>query len=293
MHVVSTNFAKTLVCKREYDVILWRISNNKTTIPHCLILKFRRGASNQAVVPVITRPLHATSPCLVSQRSHLSHWPCHQWRLANCDWMPASYPSWQYSHSRRHPACWSLSQWSHTVSSSRSMEPWHLLHSAITSIKWECTASEIETSVLFPLLNNSSVHLITKTETRWNAERLEGTKRLWIFIPDPPSWNGTAKNSVQYRSRNIPRGQTNLLRFSLVLDTNFESFGNKRNNRTYIRWLMPWTKFLAVQWTAWVWLNRLRTGIGCFCSCLYKWGMATSVACECGAEDQTIGNVVF
>ena len=24
MHVVSTNFAKTLVCKREYDVILWR-----------------------------------------------------------------------------------------------------------------------------------------------------------------------------------------------------------------------------------------------------------------------------
>ena len=32
MHVVSTNFAKTLICKREYDVILWRhkqrISNN-------------------------------------------------------------------------------------------------------------------------------------------------------------------------------------------------------------------------------------------------------------------------
>jgi len=32
MYVVSTNFAKTLICKREYDVILWRhkqrISNN-------------------------------------------------------------------------------------------------------------------------------------------------------------------------------------------------------------------------------------------------------------------------
>jgi len=24
MHVVSTNFTKTLVCKRQYDVILWR-----------------------------------------------------------------------------------------------------------------------------------------------------------------------------------------------------------------------------------------------------------------------------
>jgi len=24
MHVVSTNFAKMLVCKREYDVVLWR-----------------------------------------------------------------------------------------------------------------------------------------------------------------------------------------------------------------------------------------------------------------------------
>jgi len=24
MHVVSTNFAKMLICKREYDVILWR-----------------------------------------------------------------------------------------------------------------------------------------------------------------------------------------------------------------------------------------------------------------------------
>jgi len=53
MHVVSTNFAKTLVYKREYDVILWRhkqrISSNKTTIRRCFILEFRRGASNQAV----------------------------------------------------------------------------------------------------------------------------------------------------------------------------------------------------------------------------------------------------
>jgi len=64
MRVASTNFAKTLVCKRENDVILLRhkhrISNNKVTIRHCLILEFRRRASNQAVAPGITTPLHGT-----------------------------------------------------------------------------------------------------------------------------------------------------------------------------------------------------------------------------------------
>ena len=44
---------------------------------------------------------------------------------------------------------------------------------------------------------------------------------------------------------------------------------------------------------AWVRLNRLRTGVGRFRSCLYKWGMAPSAACECGAEEQTAGRVVL
>ena len=70
MHVVSTNFAKTLVYQSEYDVILsrhkQRISSNKTTIRRCLVLKFRRGASNQAVASGITRPLHATGRYLVA-----------------------------------------------------------------------------------------------------------------------------------------------------------------------------------------------------------------------------------
>jgi len=39
---------------------------------------------------------------------------------------------------------------------------------------------------------------------------------------------------------------------------------------------------------AWVRLNRLRTGVGRFRSCLYKWGMASSAACKCGAEEQTV-----
>jgi len=43
----------------------------------------------------------------------------------------------------------------------------------------------------------------------------------------------------------------------------------------------------------WVRLNRLRTDIGRFRSCMYKWGMASSAACECGAEEQTADHVVF
>ena len=58
MHVVSTNFAKTLVWNRECEVILWchkqRKSSNKTTMCHCSI-EPRRGESNQAVAPGITR----------------------------------------------------------------------------------------------------------------------------------------------------------------------------------------------------------------------------------------------
>jgi len=40
------------------------------------------------------------------------------------------------------------------------------------------------------------------------------------------------------------------------------------------------------------WLNRLRTSVGRFLSCLHKWGMAPSVACECGVE-QTVGHVIL
>ena len=44
--------------------------------------------------------------------------------------------------------------------------------------------------------------------------------------------------------------------------------------------------------TAWVRLNRLRTGVERFRSCLHKWGMASSAACERGAEEQTVDRIV-
>jgi len=43
---------------------------------------------------------------------------------------------------------------------------------------------------------------------------------------------------------------------------------------------------------AWVRLNRLRTGVGRFRSCLYNRGVA-SAACECGAEEQAVDHVVL
>ena len=43
---------------------------------------------------------------------------------------------------------------------------------------------------------------------------------------------------------------------------------------------------------AWVKLNRLRTGVGLFCSETHKWGMASTAACECGAKKQTAEHVI-
>jgi len=38
-------------------------------------------------------------------------------------------------------------------------------------------------------------------------------------------------------------------------------------------------------------LNRLRTGVRSIRSCLYKWGMAFSAACECVSDEQTVDHV--
>jgi len=43
----------------------------------------------------------------------------------------------------------------------------------------------------------------------------------------------------------------------------------------------------------WVRLNRLRIGVGLSRSCLHKWGMVPSAACEFGANQQTVDHVVL
>ena len=44
---------------------------------------------------------------------------------------------------------------------------------------------------------------------------------------------------------------------------------------------------------AWTKLNRLRTGHGRCMSCMYKWGLAASPACDCGAIDQSMCHIVM
>ena len=43
---------------------------------------------------------------------------------------------------------------------------------------------------------------------------------------------------------------------------------------------------------AWVKLNRLRSGVGRFCSSMYKWGLAPVANCECGASEQTADHII-
>ena len=43
---------------------------------------------------------------------------------------------------------------------------------------------------------------------------------------------------------------------------------------------------------SWVRLNCLRAGVGLFRPTLYRWGMASTAACECGAEEQTVDHII-
>ena len=43
---------------------------------------------------------------------------------------------------------------------------------------------------------------------------------------------------------------------------------------------------------AWVKLNRLRFGVGRFCSSMYEWGLAPLANCECGASKQTAHHII-
>jgi len=43
----------------------------------------------------------------------------------------------------------------------------------------------------------------------------------------------------------------------------------------------------------WVALNRLRTGVDRFGTCLYRWGILDTPKCICGAEDQWANHIIF
>ena len=169
--------------------------------------------------------------CLVPQCSYLPHRPRHRRRLANCDWMPASYTSGQpSSNPRKHPAYWASSQWSHTVSSTPCHGAWKSAPpSAHPSIECRCTAPEIETSIC--------TRRTTTHQFIWQQQHTCGA------LGGSPMECGVADNPTR-------------LRIFFTPDTGTHPSGMTLPRRA----LVP--------------LNRLRTGIGRFRSCLYKWGLA-------------------
>jgi len=170
-----------------------------------------------------------------------AYWPRHQWRLANCDWMPVSHTSGQPSNPRRHPTSKASSQRSQAVFST----PCHgaqtpAQFSAHLSTGCECTASLIETPIC--------TRRTTTHQFFWQQQHTCVTLGV---SPMECGVSGQSHKTPHFHPRHRhPTPRVNLPR------------------------------------TAWVRLNRLRTGVGRFCSYLYQWRMASSAACECGAAEK-------
>ena len=69
------------------------------------------------------------------------------------------------------------------------------------------------------------------------------------------------------------------------------------DNPARLRTFIPntWTHRLGMKppRTARIRLNGLRTVVRRFRSCLYRWSMSSSAACECGANEQTVDHIVI
>jgi len=107
---------------------------------------------------------------------------------------------------------------------------------------------------------------------------------LRLAITFPPSANAQRLKS---RHSFVPAAQ------QLINSTDSNNRITERNaewshNNTRLRTFIPDTcthpPGMALPKKAWVRLNRLRTGVGRFHSCLPNWGMASSAVCKCGEE---------
>ena len=114
--------------------------------------------------------------CLVPQCSYPPYWSHHQRRLANCDWMPASYSSGQLSNPRRHPTWWASSQRSHTISSTPCHGAWTPAPlSAHPSIG--CNARRLKSRHPFvPAAKHLISFLTTTTYVRRSGRIINGTR---------------------------------------------------------------------------------------------------------------------
>ena len=93
---------------------------------------------------------------------------------------------------------------------------------------------------LLDSLSELDIRVKQWTKHKWNADYLESTSRVRVFIP---------RVSSRPLGMSLPR-------------------------------------------TSWVRLNRLRTGVEHFHSSMYKWGLAPSPNCECGATEQSADHII-
>jgi len=138
--------------------------------------------------------------CMVLCCSHPLHWPCHQWCLANCDWMPASYTTGQPSNPRRHPTCWASSQTCHTVSSTLCYGAWTPapLGAQLSRVQMHGVSNR-DTHLYLPH-SYSSVHLATEV---WHSGRItNGMRSEYYETPcfHPWCWHPHSKNGPPLNS---------------------------------------------------------------------------------------------
>jgi len=122
-------------------------------------------------------------------------------------------------------------------------------------------------------------HLLHSALTRPSGAAAQHLKSSHPFVP-------AAQQLISFSDNNIRVAQW------ADHQWNTEWVDNPTRLRTSILDTGTHTPGMTLPRIAWVRLNRLRTDVGRFRSCLYERGMASSAACECGAE-QTVDHVVL
>ena len=78
--------------------------------------------------------------------------------------------------------------------------------------------------------------------------------------------------------------------------TNYRWSAEYSKRTSVLHVFIPRTSFrlfeMGLVRTSWVNLNRLRTGVGHFHLPMYKWSLAPSPNCECGATDHTANHLI-
>jgi len=124
-------------------------------------------------------------------------------------------------------------------------------------------------------------HLLHSALTRASSADARRLKSRYTFIPAAQQLISFSDNS------NISAAQWRDYQW------NAEWADSPTRHRIFIPETGSYTPGMTLPRKAWVRLNRLRTGVGRFRSCFYKWGIASSATCECGAEEQIVDHVVL